>query len=468
MSLRLTELARAIDGDVVARDAPSSDLVPTFNARFDDTRPLAVVRCTSADDVAESISFIRRHALASATRSGGHCFAGRSTTTGILIDVSPMRSVSEADGRLTIGAGATLGEVYVEAIRHGVTIAGGSCPSVGIAGLTLGGGLGILGRMYGVTSDRLVGAQIVLAESKVVNCDEHHEADLFWALRGAGTGHFGVVTDLVFDPVPAPTVVTNFNLAWPFSEAASIAQAWMAWSPAAPDALSASMVLSADAEPEGAPRVEIFGAMLGTASDARQQLEGLMARLASDPTASFVEEMSYEDTLRYWAARAGERLEEPRAVPGTRSIHAIRSEFFARPLPTSGIETLLERLTADRSEGQARGLDFSPWGGAYNRIPADATAFVHRDPLFWIKHEAVVPTVATAAERAAARDWASASWSFVHPYATGGVFSNFADADLGDWEHAYYGSNRGRLLQLKARYDPDNLFRFHQSLPVRR
>ncbi len=91
---------------------------------------------------------------------------------------------------------------------------------------------------------------------------------------------------------------------------------------------------------------------------------------------------------------------------------------------------------------------------------------MHRDPLFWIKHEAVVPTDATAAERAAARDWASASWASVHPYATGGVFPNFADADLEDWEHAYYGSNRERLLELKARYDPYNLFRFRQSLPV--
>jgi FAD/FMN-containing dehydrogenase len=468
VSPRLTELARAIDGQVVASDALTSSLLTKpFNARFDDTRPRAVVRCTSAHDVAETISFIRRHRLASATRAGGHCFAGRSTTTGILIDVSPMRAVSVADGTVTIGAGAVLGELYIEAIHHGVTIAGGSCPSVGIAGLTLGGGLGILGRMYGVTSDRLVGARIVLADSKVVDCDEHHEADLFWALRGGGTGHFGVVTDLVFDPVPAPTVVTNFNLAWPFSEAASVARAWMAWSPAAPDALSASMVLSANAEPDEAPTVEVFGAMLGTASDARQQLEGLTARLASDPTTSFVKAMSYEDTLRYWAARAGERLEEPRAVPGTRSIHAIRSEYFARPIPTGVIETLLERLTSDRAEGQFRGLDFSPWGGAYNRIPADATAFVHRDPLFWIKHEAVVPTDSTATERAAARDWASASWSSVHPYATGGVFSNFADADLEDWEHAYYGLNLKRLLQLKARYDRDNLFRFHQSLPVR-
>lgn len=463
----LRELERAIDGDVVAGDTLALDrLLKPFNARFDEETPEAIVRCTSSGDVAEAISFIRHHGLRSATRSGGHCFAGRSTTTGILIDVSPMRSVAVRDGTLTIGSGAVLGEVYAGAIRHGVTIPGGSCPSVGIAGLTLGGGLGILGRSYGVTSDRLVGARIVLADARVIDCDEHHHEDLFWALRGAGTGHFGVVTDLVFDPVPAPPVVTNFNLEWPFSEAASVARAWMAWSPAALDALSASMVVSASAVSEEPPTVEVFGAMLGAASDALPQVEGLTARLGSDPTTSFLEEMSYEDTIRYWAARAGERLEEPRAAPATRSIHAVRSEYFARPLPTEATVALVDGFTADRTEGQARGLDFSPWGGAYNRIRADATAFVHRDPLFWIKHEALVPTDATAAAWAAARDWASASWASVHPYGTGGVFPNFAEADLVDWEHAYYGSNRERLLELKARYDPDNVFRFPQSLPV--
>jgi FAD/FMN-containing dehydrogenase len=469
VTLHVDELARAIDGEVLLGTAPASDLTPKpFNARWDGTRPKAVVRCTSAQDVAETISFIRRHRLRSAIRSGGHDFAGRSTTTGILIDVSPIHAVSVADASITIGAGAVLGEVYTEASRHGVTISGGSCPSVGIAGLTLGGGLGILGRTYGVTSDRLVGARIVLADGAVVDCDEHHDPDLFWALRGAGTGHFGVVTDLVFDPVPVPTVVSNFNLAWPFREAASVAEAWMAWSPAAPDAISASMVLSASADPEESPVVEVFGAMLGGASDARLQVEDLTARLRSDPSRSFAEEMSYEDTLRYWGARAGERLEEPRTAPATRSIHAVRSEYFARALPAGATAALLDRFSADRARGQARGLDFSPWGGAYNRIRPDATAFVHRDPSFWIKHEAVVSTDAGAAERAAARDWANASWESVHRYGTGGVFPNFADADLEDWEHAYYGFNLERLLELKTRYDPGNLFRFPQSLPVPR
>lgn len=194
MTPPLSELEGIIDGEVIGPEGPKyRDLRRPFNARFDDVMPQAVVRCASEGDVAETIAFIRRHDLRSATRSGGHCFAGRSTTPGILIDVSSMRSVTVRDGLVRIGAGAVLGEVYSATIPHALTIPGGTCPSVGIAGLTLGGGLGLLGRTYGLTSDRLVGARIALADGRTVACDEHHEGDLFWALRGAGTGHFGVV-----------------------------------------------------------------------------------------------------------------------------------------------------------------------------------------------------------------------------------------------------------------------------------
>lgn len=466
-NVNLEELRRAIDGDVIVAGSPAFDALPRpFNSRFDDATPQAVVRCMSTGDVAETVSFIQRHGLGSATRSGGHCFAGRSTTSGILIDVTPIRFVSVSDDVVRIGAGARLGEVYLGTMAHDLTIPGGTCPSVGIAGLTLGGGLGILGRRYGVTSDRLVGARVVLADGRTVECDEHHDEELFWALRGAGTGHFGVVTDLVFRPVPAPAA-TSFHLTWPFPHAASVARAWMGWSPVAPDELAASMVVTASADPEEAPSVEVFGTLLGTRSDAREQLADLMAGVEVDPISTFLEEMSYGDTLRYWGARAGERLEDPRAEPESRGIHMVKSEFFARPLPPDAISALLDHVAQGRITGQSRELDFSPWGGAYNRMRADATAFVHRDPLFWVKHAAVVDADESAAERADAHGWVTRSWGTVHRWGTGRVFPNFPDPDLDDWGHAYYGTNYERLLDVKTRYDPENVFRFPQSLPVR-
>jgi FAD/FMN-containing dehydrogenase len=463
----LDELEQAIDGDVVVPGSPTHGRLPkTFNARFDDVVPQAVVLCRSAEDVAETISFVRLHQLESATRSGGHCFAGRSSTPGILIDVTPMSSISVSDGVARVGAGSRLGEVYLGMLAHDLTIPGGTCPSVGVAGLTLGGGLGILGRTYGVTSDRLLGARIVIADGRILECDEHHEADLFWALRGAGTGNFGVVTDLVFRPVPIPAA-TSFHLTWSFSHAAAVAKAWLDWAPIAPDELAASLVMAAGGDPDEPPSVEVFGTILDTRSDAVQQLDELTGPVSADPTSTFVEEMSYRDTLRYWADRAGELLEDPHAQVATRGYHVIKSEFFTRLLPAEAIASLLDHLARGRAVGQSRELDFSPWGGAYNRMRADATAFVHRDPLFSLKHAVDLGVDTTATERADAHAWVARSWESVRRWGSGRVFPNFSDPDLEDWGNAYYGSNYERLLEVKARYDSENLFRFRQSLPVR-
>lgn len=463
----LTELERVLDGQVIPSGSPAfRELRRPFNALFDDAEPQAVVRCASEGDVAETIAFIRRRGLRSATRGGGHDFAGRSTTPGILIDVSPMRSVTVADGTIRIGAGAVLGEVYEATIPHGVTIPGGSCPSVGISGLTLGGGLGILGRTYGVTSDRLVGARIVLADGRAVDCDEDHDAELFWALRGAGNGHFGVVTELVFDPVSIPASTASFRLEWRFADAPAVAAAWMEWSPAAPDTASASLLVTGTSDPADEPSVEVVGTLLGSRSDAATLLDALTIRVGTDPSSTFLEEMSYADAMGWWAARAGERIEDPRAAPARRAIHLIRSGFFARPLPAEAIASLFERLTQGRVEGQSRELDLSPWGGAYIRVAADRTAFVHRDAAFWIKHAASVDADAGREAVSLARSWVEGSWSEVHPWSTGGVFPNFADPELDDWGHAYHGSNFEELCRIKARYDPDDVFRFRQSLPL--
>src|SRR5215216_6250837 len=192
-------LQRAIAGDVTLPSSPEYESVrkPAI-ARFHDVWPQAVVLCETPADVSETISFARRSELRTATRSGGHCFAGHSSTGGVVIDVTPMRSVSVSGGVATVGAGARLGDVYDTLAEHGLTIPAGCGPSVGIAGLTLGGGLGILGRKHGLSSDHLLGAQVVLADGRVVECDEHQDEELFWALRGAGGGNFGVVTSLVF------------------------------------------------------------------------------------------------------------------------------------------------------------------------------------------------------------------------------------------------------------------------------
>lgn len=444
--------------------------MPTpFNARFDAARPQAVVRCATPGDIAETIGFARRHRLEVAPRSGGHGFAGHSLTQGVVIDVTSMDSVSVSGGVASVGAGTRLGDLYQALQAHDRTVPAGTCPSVGIAGITLGGGLGLLGRRYGLTADHLLAAQIVLADGRIVECDKQHDPELFWALRGGGAGQFGVVTSMVFRLRPAPAA-TNFRLVWPHQKAAAVVAAWQGWTPTAADELAASLVLATPAEVDRPPVVVVFGVMLGSPSDTTEQLEHPVARVGAAPASTFGRHLSYWETLGRWARLDHTSSDPAGLAPAGRAAppgyHVIKSEFFGRPLPAEAIAALVGSLTEARVAGQSRELDFSPWGGAYNRVPAHATAFVHRDPLYSLKHAVVVDPAASTAAKQAAHRWATRSWASVHRWGSGRVFPNFADPELDNWADAYYGSNLDRLLRVKARYDPDNVFRFAQSLPV--
>jgi FAD/FMN-containing dehydrogenase len=461
-------LQGVIAGDVVLPVSPDYELLrkPPI-ARFHDVRPQAVVLCGTPKDVAETILFARRSALPVAARGGGHCFAGRSSTQGIVIDVTPMRSVSVSDGRATVGAGARLGEVYDALAEHDRTIPAGCGPTVGIAGLTLGGGLGILGRKQGLTCDHLLGAQVVLADGRVVECDDDHDEELFWGLRGGG-GNFGVVTSLDFHTLPAPPA-TSFHLTWSYAHVATLVEAWQAWAPAAPDELAASLLLNAPGDPGEPPTVKLLGAMTGTEADTARLLEELVAHAGADPTSAVRKHLSYREAKRHLAELGAEDQLEASppgglAEPG----HSFsKSEFFRRPLPTGAVAALVEHFSRERIADQVRVLDFTPWGGAYNRPGIDETAFAHRNERFLLKHAVVLDADAASHERDAAGDWLVRSWSLVHPHGSGGVFPNFPDPDLTDSARAYHGGNLERLGRVKARYDPDNVFRFHQSLPLR-
>jgi FAD/FMN-containing dehydrogenase len=464
-------LQRGIEGQVVLPGSPTYGRLPApFNARFDPVRPQAVVRCATPEDVAETLAVARRYQLAVAPRSGGHSFAGHSVTHGVVLDVTPMDSVSVAGGVARVGAGTRLGDLYQALQTYDLTVPAGTCPTVGIAGLTLGGGLGLLGRRWGLTADHLLAAQIVLADGQVIDCDQQHHPELFWALRGAGAGQFGVVTSLAFRLRPAPTA-TNFRLLWPHHHAAAVVAAWQGWAPTAPDELAASLVVAAPAEADHPPVVVVFGVMLANPSDTTEQLDALIGRVGAAPATTFAKHLSWWETQQRWA-RLDHTASDPAGLaPAGRTsppgYHVIRSEFFERSLPAEAITALVGNLVEGRVPGQARELDFSPWGGAYNRVPAHATAFVHRNPLYSLKHAVVVDPAASTAAKQAAHDWATRSWASVHPWGSGQVFPNFPDPDLENWAAAYYGSNYQRLLGIKVRYDPDNVFRFHQSLPVR-
>ena len=447
---------------VVAGSAEYESARRSQIARFDGVRPRAVVRCRMPEDIAHALALASQEGLHVALRSGGHCFAGRSSTTGIVIDVSGMNEVAVSDGTVTVGAGARLADVYDALAADDRTIAAGCGPTVGIAGLTLGGGLGILGRSHGLTADQLVAARAVFADGSIVDCDEHRHEDLFWALQGAGGGQFAAVTQLVLRTLPAPDA-TGFHLVWPWSVCAAVVGAWQAWAPDASNAIAASLLVRTPAESDLPPLVTVFGAVLDQESAARAALDELVGAVGAAPAKASYAPGPYREIKRYLAeydVSSGERRPVEREPGHSYS----KSEFFRRELPADVIAELLAHLVDGRRQREARVLDFTPWAGAYNRMPADATAFAHRAERFLLKEEVIVDAGASEAERQAARGWLSRSWALVHEWGSGGVYPNFPDPELEDWGRAYHGANLDRLRRVKATYDPENVFRFDQSV----
>jgi FAD/FMN-containing dehydrogenase len=445
------DLAAALEGEVVLPGSPRYDEVRRPQIpRFHDVRPQAVVLCRTPADVAEAIAFARRSGIEVAVRSGGHDFAGRSSGPGMVLDLTPMRSLEVSDGLATVGPGARLGDLYAALAGHEVTIPAGCGATVGIGGQALGGGLGLLGRSRGLTSDQVVAAEVVLADGRVVECDEQRHEDLFWALRGAGAQGLGVATRLTLRTVPEPAA-TSFHLTWPYELASALIAAWQDWSPPGPDALAASLLVTVGGEAGAEPVVHLFGSMIGSETETAELLDEFVSVAGADPASSDRARMRYGSLKNYLAERGPGDQEDEDGRP------YMKSEFFRARLPGGAVDALMERFVRGRQPGEARKLDFMPWGGAYNRVPADATAFPHREELFLLEHSVVVPAGFDAAATEAARAWLSDSWELVHPSGSGGVYGNFPDTDLPDEHRAYWGDNLERVRRVKETYDPQGV-----------
>ena len=443
------ELTAALEGEVVLPGSARYDEVrkPAI-PRFHDVRPQAVVLCRTPADVAEAIAFARHSGIPLTVRSGGHDFAGRSTGPGIVVDLTAMHSLEVADGLANVGPGFRLGDLYAALARHEVTIPAGCGATVGIGGQALGGGLGLLGRSRGLTSDQVVAAEVVLADGRVVECDEQRHEDLFWALRGAGAYGLGVVTRLTLRTVPEPAA-TSFHLEWPYGRAAALITAWQEWSPTGPDALAASLLVTVGGEAGAEPVVHLFGSMITGEAETAALLDEFVSVAGADPASSEHSHMRYGSLKTYLVEQGPGDQEDEDGLPYT------KSEFFREPLPAGAVEALVDHFVRGRRPGEARKLDFMPWGGAYNRLPADVTAFPHREELFLLEHSVVVPAGFDGAATGAARDWLTDSWELVHPFGSGGVYANFPDPDLADEHRAYWGDNLEHVRRVKEKYDPD-------------
>jgi FAD/FMN-containing dehydrogenase len=439
----LEKLHSALDGEVLSPVAPRyrAALHPAI-ARFRDVRPRAVAHCASDRDVVRTVAFARDTGTRVVPRSGGHCLAGRSSTSdGVVLDVSRLDTINiDGNGRAVIGAGARLRQVYEVLHQQGRSLPVGCGPTVGVAGLTLGGGLGLLGRRHGLTCDSLVSAQVVLPDGRLLDCDADREPDLYWALRGAGGGQFGVVTSFVFTTVSEPRT-TGFEVRWPESKAPLVISAWQSWAPDAPDDVTAN--LTVNAEPGHPLQIVVWGAALREADATLALLNQLTALTGSSSEVQLREGMLLADLKRSLATP------DPRELDPTASG---RSELFAAALPATAVSALLDELTTGQPPGR-RELSFTALGGAYNRVAVDASAYAHRAQRFVLEH------LADGTDA-----WVDRSWAIAHRHGTGRVYPNFPDAQLDDPGYAYHGENLARLITLKHHYDPARLLQFPQAV----
>ncbi|HEX3642306.1 MAG TPA: FAD-binding oxidoreductase, partial [Ktedonobacteraceae bacterium] len=385
-------LAKSLQGKLVRPDSPQyATAHQLFNPRFDGVLPAAIAYCVSPADVQSCLAFAHRFGLPLALRAGGHSYGGYSTTTGLVLDVTHMNTVTvdTSTSIATVGAGAQLIDVYATLAQYGLVLSAGSCPTVGIAGLTLGGGVGVLGRKFGLTCDNLLASQVVVANGRVLTCDASHYPDLFWALRGGGGGNFGVVTSFTFQAHPVATL-SLFTLDWPWSSAVSVVNAWQVWALQVPDELWSTCLLLATSDKNSGPVVRVNGVYVGDVTPLSSLLQGLTSQIDAAPTSRYVSGAGLLETMLYEAGCYGKTVAEchlPSQDPQgqvQRDTFSAKSDYFTSALPRVGIDTLMSAITLRQGSSTlgAGGIGLDAYGGAINRVAKDATAFVHRDALF--------------------------------------------------------------------------------------
>lgn len=423
------------------------------NPRYDDADPLGILRVAHPADVVAGLAFARGTRTPVALRSGGHSYtgwsaggaAGTDVPRSLVISTAGLDSIRvAADGAtVTVGPGAHLLDVYERLASAGRAIGGGSCATVGIGGLTLGGGLGVLVRSFGLACDQLVRLTLVTADGRVHEVSSRQEPDLFWACRGGGGGTLGVVTSLTFRTRAAPDVLM-FEVVFPWSAAAGVVAAWQRWAPGADRRLWSSLKLLAGSLHPSGPRVAVIGTWTGPKTGADASVDGFVRDTGATPLSHTATATSYANAMRS-SAGTGARVSE-----------AATSSIGSRRLSTAQTRTLLDQVERAASvrgltEG---GVALDALGGAVGDIGAAETAFPWRSALWTAQYTASFDDGADPAPfDAYVRGFRAA----MRPAWGDSAYANYCDAAITD-PSAYFGANTSRLHTIARRADPDGLF----------
>ncbi len=455
------ELANRLDGRLLRDGDPMYAAATEINAtRFAAVRPAGIAVCATPRDAATCVTWAKETGTPFAVRSGGHSYAGFSTSPGLVINVRSLQGaqVNPAEGTVTVAAGVNNADFADAVDPYGVYVPGGRCPTVGLSGLTLGGGWGFSCRHLGMTCDSLVSTDIALASGEIVTASETDNADLFWALRGAAGGNFGVNTSFTYRFVPTRDV-TFFEATWSGGDTAAVVSALMRMQQDAPQELGLRLaVRSQSRTPRTVPApftVDVIGLHWGAAEVVRELVDRVQEVQPASTLAI--------ETMLFSAARA--RL----AATTPTGTYQIKTGFVRGTFSSEALVTMLEGMAAMPgvpSRAQESTVGIYCWGGKVNEVAPDATAFVHRNADFLYKSEVLWEATDHPDLIVENLDWIEAFHASMQPYLSGGAYQNFVDRSQENWAEAYYGENLSRLVELKRKWDPDNLFRFQQSIPL--
>jgi FAD/FMN-containing dehydrogenase len=448
------QLKGIVKGSVLMPDEPRYEEGRQIWNAMIDRRPALIVQCAEADDVAPAIAFARKNKLEISIRGGGHNIAGNALGDGALtIDFSNMKNVrvDATKKRAYVEPGATLADLDQATQMHGLATPVGINSTTGIAGLTLGGGFGWLTRKYGMTIDNLVSVDMITADGKKLRASEKENSDLFWALRGGG-GNFGVVTQFEFQLFPVGPKILAGLIVFPFSQARQILTRYRQFINSAPEDLNVWVVLRQAPPlpflPENVHGKEVVVLPIFY-SGAVEEGEKLIAPLRAfgDVLGEHIGAQPYAD----W-----QKAFDPLLTPGARNYW--KSHNFTQ-LADGALNPVIEfagSLPSPQCE-----IFIGLIAGAPNRIAPNATAYAPRDAKFVLN---VHGRWDEAKDDQKCIAWARDFFKASAPYASGGAYVNFMTDEEGDRVAAAYGSNYERLVEIKRRYDPENIFHLNQNI----
>ena len=457
-SLPIASLKAALDPrkDLIllagSRGPDRFDYDASFSKRKQLTPKVRVV-AGSAASVGSAIRWATNNGVSFAIRSGGHSYEGFSQSADLVIDVRGMTAIRLASDKksVAIGAGASLGAVYQALASSHLAIPAGTCFPVGVAGHSLGGGFGLLGRPFGLACDSIISMEMVDASGNILAASAQQDADLFWALRGGGNGSFGVVTKFNFRTT-AVDLVAKFAVTWskPLAQAGKIALAWQEWLDDLPPAITC--ILHLTRQNGNLIKVHVAGLSVDSESRLLSELKRLQKLAGPAQTLS-------TSTITF--TRAATIFNG--GGPAYQSVlMKAKSDYVTESMSEQGIMTLLVGLQEAPVE---IAVLFDSYGGAINKIASDAMSFAHRGNTkyliqYFMQWESLAATEANLATM-------RTLYATMRSFASGGAYVNYCDLDLGEgYAKAYWGDNLPKLMKIKASFDPNNVFRHAQSVPL--